>query len=132
MQIVYFYQSNAGGIVHAAYDRGVVARWQLRNDGRLPAIARSVAAVEDVAHLAGGNDPADYRRSPIIVRGNQSSCAVVQLQCRIGECIGNAIWDELRTNSTHNYPLWSGPLNNETANDHVVACLHEGARADVG
>ena len=26
MQIVYFYQSNAGGVVYTAHDRGVVAR----------------------------------------------------------------------------------------------------------
>ena len=92
-----------------------------------------MAAVLDVADLIAGDNPADYRSLPVIIRGNQSSCAVVQFQCRISQCIGNIIWrcTELRTNGTNNHPLWSGPLNNETANHHVVARLHKAASTDV-
>ena len=68
---------------------------------------------------------------PVIVRGNQSSSAIVQLQCRISQCIGNAILGKLRTNGANNYSLWFGPLNNEAANHHVVACLNQGAGRDV-
>ena len=57
MQIVDFYPSNSGGVVDAAHDRGVVARWQLGDNCRLPWIARSVAAVHNIADLVPGNDP---------------------------------------------------------------------------
>ena len=68
---------------------------------------------------------------PVIIRGNQSSSAVVQLQCRISQCIGNTVLSELRTNGANNYPLWFSPLNNEPANHHVVARLHKAASTDV-
>ena len=38
---------------------------------------------------------------------------------------------ELRTNGTNNDSLWFGSLNNESANHYVVACLNEGACADI-
>ena len=53
MQIVHFYQSNSGRVVYATHDRGVVARWQICDDCRLPWVARSVAAGLDVADLVG-------------------------------------------------------------------------------
>ena len=86
VQIVYFYQSNAGHVVYAAHNRGVVARWQVCDDRRFPSVGRSVAAVYDVADLVSGDDPADYRGLPVIIRGNQSSCAIVQFQGGIGQC----------------------------------------------
>jgi hypothetical protein len=52
----------------------------------------------------------------------------VQSQCRIGQYVGNAIWNEFRTDGAHNQLLWFGPLDNETANYHVVTRLHKGAR----
>ena len=89
MQIVDFHQSNAGRIVRATYDRGVATRWQIRDDCRFPWIARSVAAVRDVADLACGDNPADDRVLPVIIGANQGPCVVVQLQGRISQCIGN-------------------------------------------
>ena len=68
---------------------------------------------------------------PVIIRGNQSSRAVVQFQCRISQCIGNAILSKLRANGAHNHPLWFSPLNNETANHHVVTRLHKAASTNV-
>ena len=73
MQIVYFYQSDAGGIVHTTHDRGVVTCGQIRDDCRLPSVARSVAAVPDIAPLIACDNPADDRCLPVIIRGNQSS-----------------------------------------------------------
>ena len=90
-----------------------------------------MAAGLDVADLVAGDNPADDRRRPVIIRGNQRSRAVMQFQCRISQCIGNTILSELRANGANNYPLWFGPLNNEAANHYVVACLNKGARADV-
>ena len=49
-------------------------------------------AVLNSADLISGNDAAYYRGLPVIVRSNQSPNAVVQLQRRIGQCIGNVIW----------------------------------------
>src|SRR6266481_3321683 len=89
IQIVHFHQSNANSVVHTTHDRSVVTRWQLRDNCRLPYVARSVAAVHDVVILACGDNPADYRNLPVIIRGNQSPSAVVQFQCRISQCIRN-------------------------------------------
>ena len=73
------------------------------------AIARSVAAVPNIADLVPCDDPADYRMLPVIIRGNQRSRAVVQFQCRISQCIGNVIWrcTELRANGANNDSLWA-------------------------
>ena len=38
---------------------------------------------------------------------------------------------ELRANGAHNHSLWLRPLNNETANHHVVTRLHKAASANV-
>ena len=83
------------------------------------------------ADLIAGYDSADYRMLPVIIRSNQSSSAVMQFQRRISQCIGNTIVAELRANGAQNYPLWLTPLNNETANHHVVTSLDITARADV-
>src|SRR5215813_197479 len=45
MQIVHFHQSNSGGVVYASHDCGVVARWEVCNDRRLPSVRRRIAAV---------------------------------------------------------------------------------------
>src|SRR4029077_20036480 len=130
-QIVHFDECNSGGIVHTTYYRSVATRWQIRDDCGLPWVARSVAAGLNLADLITGDNPADCRMLPIIVGGNQSSRAVVQLQCRISQCIGNAILCKLRTNGTHNDPLWSSAFNNEPANHHVVPRLHKPPRTNV-
>ena len=57
--------------------------------------------------------------------------AIIQFQRRIRQRIGNAILSELRTNGPHNHSLWFRPLHNETANHHVVTCLHKAAGANV-
>ena len=98
-------------------------------DSLLSAGARPLAM--DIVNLVAVDDPADYGVLPVIIGSNQSASAVVQLQCRISQCIGNAILSELRAYGTNNYPLWFGPLNNETSDHHVVACLNKGARTDV-
>ena len=36
IQIVHFHESNSGGVVYAAHDRGVVTWWQVCDDCRLP------------------------------------------------------------------------------------------------
>ena len=54
-------------------------------------VAGSVAAGSNVANLVAGDNPADDRSLPVIIRGNQSPSAVMQLQCRISQCIGNTI-----------------------------------------
>ena len=87
-----------------------------------------VAAVANLADLITGDNTADYRSAPVIIRADQSSGAVVQFQGGISQCIGNVIGrcTELWTYGTNNYPLWASPLNNEPANHHVVARLHKG------
>ena len=81
--------------------------------------------------LVSGDNPTDDRRHPVVIRGNQRSSAVIQLQCRISQCIGNAILSKLWANRPNNDPLWWRSFNNEAADHHVVASLDEGARADI-
>ena len=82
-------------------------------------------------HLIAGDNPADDRIMPVIIRGNQSSSAVMQLQCRISQCIGNTIVSKLWANGAHNHSLWFSPLNNEPANHHVVTRLHKAASTNI-
>ena len=77
LQIAYFHQSDANGVVYTTHDRSVVARLQRRNDRRLAWNAWSMPAVLDRADLIAGDDPADYRSLPVVIGSNQSSCAVV-------------------------------------------------------
>src|SRR4029077_3800894 len=79
LQIVHFHQSIAGAVVRTAYDRGVVSRWQRSNDCGLAWLSRSMPAVLDCANLVGGDDSADYRSLPVVIRGNQRSRAIVQV-----------------------------------------------------
>src|SRR6516165_2144461 len=120
LQIVHFYQSIAHSVVHTAYDRGVVSRWQRSNDGRLAWLSRSMPTVLDRANLVGGDDPGDYGSLPVVIRGNQRPCTVMQFQCRISQYIGNPKRSELRTNGTQNHRLCLAALDNEPANHHVV------------
>ena len=92
MQIVHFNETDPGGVVYTPHNRGVVAWWQLRNDRRLPWVAWSVAAV--LRYRALGSlviIPPIIVVLPVIIRGNQISCAIVQFQGGISQCIGNAI-----------------------------------------
>src|SRR4029077_7134747 len=72
-----------------------------------------------------------YCPMPVIIRGNQRSRDIVQLQGGIRHCIGNAMLNELRTYRSNNYPLCLGSLNNESSDHHIVASLHKGAGGDV-
>ena len=48
-----FNETYPGRVVYAAHNRGVVARWQLRNDGRLPSVRWPPRPLEkNIAHLA--------------------------------------------------------------------------------
>src|SRR6516162_8093146 len=87
--IVDFDESNSSGVVLTAYDGGVTSRWQRCNNGRLACLTRSQSAVLDSADLIAADDAADLRSLPVIITGNQSPAAVVQVQCRISQCIGN-------------------------------------------
>ena len=88
IQIVHFHECNSGHVVHATHDRGVVTPRQICDDRRLPTVARSVAAVPNSLRLIAGDYPADDCMQPVIVRGNQSSSAIVQLQGRIFNASG--------------------------------------------
>ena len=68
--LVHFHESNAGGVVHTTHDRGVITRLQRRNDRRLAWLSRSMPAVLDRANLIAGDNPADYRSLPVVIRGN--------------------------------------------------------------
>src|SRR5947207_2538269 len=133
VQVVYFHESNASGVVHTTYNRGLVARLQLRNDRRLGWVSWSMPARLNSGDLAGCDDATDYRMLPVIVRGNQSSCAIVQFQGGVSQCIGNIIWrrTELSAYGANNHSLGARSLNDEATNHDVVTGLHKTARADI-
>src|SRR5882724_2808820 len=131
IQIVHFHQTNTGGLIHATHDRGVVTWWQCCDNRRLPWVCWSIAAVPDVLNLIAGDYPADDRMPPVIVRGDQSPSAIMQLQRWIRQWSGHAKLAELGANGPHNHPFWLSPLNNETAYHYIVAGLHKAASANV-
>src|SRR5438067_151619 len=131
MQVVHFHERNSSGVIYPTHDGGVVTRWKVCDDRRFTRVPRSVAAVLNVLDLVLGDDAADDRMLPVVVRGNQSPVGIVQFQCWITQRIRNSVASELRTNSTQNHPLWLTPLYNESANHHVVARLHKGASAEI-
>src|SRR5437870_8148236 len=131
IQIVNFHQGNTGSVVYAAHYRCVVTWRQFRDNRRLPWVCWSIAAVPDVLNLIGGDNPADDRMSPVIVRGDQNASAIMQLQRWIGQWSGHAKLAELGANGPHNHPFWLSPLNNKTANHYIVARLHKAASANV-
>src|SRR6188768_148134 len=88
-------------------------------------------AVLNIADLIAGDNPAEYRRLPVIIGSNQCAAAVVQFQSRISQGIGDPKLSKLRTNGTNDHPLWSSALNNKTANHYVLARLNKTAGADV-
>ena len=109
MQIVHFHESNSGGIVYTAHDRGVVT-WLAASAMIADSLRRlERSPVPDILHLIAGDNPADDCIQPVVIGGNQSSSAIVQLQCRINQCIGNSILSKLRANGTHNHFLWFSP-----------------------
>src|SRR5882724_2790977 len=131
IQIVYLNQTNSSGVVYTVDNRGVVARLQICNNRRLACRSRSVAAVLNIADLIAGDNPPEYRCLPVIIGSNQCSGPVVQFQSRITQRIGDPKLRELRANGTNDHRLCPSPLNNKTANHHMLARLHEAAGADV-
>ena len=82
--------------------------------------SRRLPAILDVADLVGGDDPPEYCVCQSSLVHDQSSAAVVQFQSRISQGIGNPKLREVRANGTNDHSLCSTPLNNETANHHVI------------
>src|SRR5262245_13947516 len=124
MQVVHFHEGNSGGVVYPAHDSGVVTGWKIGDDRRFGRVRRSVAAVLNILDLVPGDDAANDRMLPVVVRGKQS-IALMQFQCRIGEKIRNPMLAKLRTNGTYDHVLWLSPLYDEAANHHLIVSLNK-------
>src|SRR5436305_1965323 len=131
MQIVHFHQSNHCRVIYTVDDRSVVAHWKVCDDCRFAWVTRCVAAVYDILDLVLGDNPADDRSLPVIIRGNQRSGAIVQFQCGISHWIWNAILTELRANGANNYSFRGRALHDKPDNHHISAGLNKGATGDV-
>src|SRR5512147_1469912 len=103
MQIVHLHERDSGGVVYPAHNGSVITRWQAGDDCGFVWVGRSVAAVLYFLDLVLRDDAADDCLPPVIVGGNQSSCAVVQLQGRISQEVQNTMLAELRSNGTYDY-----------------------------
>src|SRR4051794_21522490 len=101
MQVVHLYQPDAGGVVYAADDGGVITGWKIGDNRRFARVRWSVAAILNILDLVVRDDAADDCLSPIVVGGNQSSVSAVQFQCRISQEIRNAMLAEFRANRTY-------------------------------
>src|SRR4029077_8315520 len=123
MQVVHFHERNSGSVVYPTHDGGVVTRWEVFDDRIFARVRRSVAAVLNILDLVVGDDAADYRMLPVIVRSNQSSGVIAQFQCRISQGIRNVILAELRANGTYDHVFWLSSLHDEPADHHFVAGL---------
>src|SRR6266480_697923 len=132
MQVVPFHEPNSSGAVYPTHDGGVVTRWEVCDDRRFARVPRVVAAVLNVLDLVLGDDAANDRMLPVVVRANQSPGAIVQFQCRISQGIRNAILAELRADGTYDHVLWLSPLYDEPANHPVVAGLNKTTSTNVG
>src|SRR2546423_1377816 len=91
IQIVHFYECNSGHVVYTTHDRRVITCRQVCYDRTFPSVSGCVAAVHDVADLIMSDNSADDRTHPVIIRANQSSRAIVQLQRRVVQWVGNPI-----------------------------------------
>src|SRR5258708_6844726 len=129
IQIVHLYQSNSSGVAYTAHDGGVVAWLQVRNNRRLARRTRWVAAVLNVADLVAGDHTTQDRRLPVIIGRNQCSALVVNFQSRIGQTIRDPFLRKLGANRTNDSSFWPSPLNNKTANHHMLARLNKAAGA---
>src|SRR5207248_406070 len=112
------HERDSSGVVYPTHNGGVVTRGEVCDDRRFARVPRSVSAVLNVLHLIGGDDSANDRMLPVVVRPNQSPSAVVQFQCRISHWIWNSVLTELRANGTYDHVLWLSPLYDEPANHH--------------
>ena len=72
-----FHQRNSCGVAYTTSDGGVVASWEACNDGRFSGVHGRMTAAEDFLDLIVRDNPAYYRRMPIIVGRNQSARTVM-------------------------------------------------------
>src|SRR5262245_6469045 len=105
MEIVHLHERNSGGVAYPAHNGGVVTRWKIGDDRRFVRVHWSVAAILNVLDLVLGDDAADDRVLPVVVRGNQSPVAIVQFQCRISQKLRNPILAEFRADGTYDHVL---------------------------
>src|ERR1044071_7036588 len=131
MQVVHLHESNSVDVVYTADNGSVVDRWQVCNDRRFALRSWRVTAVLNVIDLINSDNPANYRRLPIVIGTDYCSTPIMQLQCRISQCIGNPILREFGANGTNDHSLWSCTLDNEPTNHHVITRLNKAAGADV-
>ena len=131
-QVVYFHKSNSSGVVSASHYRGVVPRLQRCNYRRLACRSRSMPAVLDGVDLVGGDNAADHCVCQLSLEAITAPVPSCSSNFGLANALGTLYGGEFRTNRAHNDRLWSGSLNDETADHHVVARLHKGARTDVG
>src|SRR5204862_454000 len=91
IQIVPFHECNSGHVVNSTRDRHVITYRQVFYDRRFTSVSGCMASVHDVDDLIIGDNSADDRTHPVIIRANQSSRAIVQLQRRVVQWVENPI-----------------------------------------
>src|SRR5262245_53640811 len=131
MQVVHLDERNSGGAVHPSHDCGVVTRREVGDNRRFARVRWGVAAILYILDLVAGDDAADDRLLPIIVKGNQSAGVIVQFQCWIGQGIRNAKLTELGANRAYDHVLRFSPSYDELAYHYVIASPNKATSTNV-
>src|SRR5207237_8981926 len=114
VQPVHFDQRDTDRVVLAAHNRGVISWRERRDDGALKIIGR---------RKTGGLNLGLLAVSPVVVKGDEGAIAIMQLQRRIGQRLGNAILGQGGANGAHDYILLPGAGDDQAADHDIVAGL---------
>src|SRR3954452_8045830 len=125
VQGVHFYQCNAGGVIHAAHNRGVFAGCESAHDSRFGVVRRRNGGRLNLALL---------RCFPVVVTGNDSATGVVQLQHRISQGTLHPGTRQAWTDRTHQHLRRArarSTTHYHSADQHIFACIDKATGADV-
>ena len=127
LQVVSLDQAYAGRVVHPAHNGSVAAGREILDESRFEIVGRRNRGGLDLFLLAA----AIRARLPVVVRSNQGTAAIAQLQGGIAQSAGNRDrWSE-RADQHSGRPDTTAAPDNQAADHDVIACVHKASCADV-
>src|SRR5438552_59664 len=122
LQVVDFHERDTDRDVLAVHDGGVISRRERCDDGALNIIRR---------RQTGGLNLGLLAVSPVVVKGDDRAISIMQLQCRIGQRIGNPKLCQTGPNGAHDYILLSAAGDDKAADHDIVTGLDKAASRNV-
>ena len=92
IQVVHFHESNAGGVIHATHDHGVVTCCQICDDCGFPSITRCVTTGLNLAKLITGDNPANDWRHPVVIGCNRAPVLSCSSNVGLPSTFGSPYW----------------------------------------